>query len=486
MTNFRKPLGFPIYQKTIALRFLGMALFALVWLAFGVSTAQTTNFVLGTSALLVGPSAGSNSVVLGVTPTNATWTATTNATWLHLSLDNQSGEGSTNVIFSYDANPGDTRSGALTIGGQRVIVTQASSRYIQVGMVTTLVLTNVNQNGVAVDPSGNVYIGVYFSNALTEWKVTNNEVSILAPSGLSGAEGVALDRAGNVYVADYIGNSVKEWEASSGNVITLVSSGLSGPEGVAVDGAGNVYIADTGGHALKEWIAATSNVITLVSQPSSQFTKVAVDVAGNVYVADFAEQTIYEWSSANKSFNGLVANLTGVVGVAVDGSGNVYSTDYNLGAIRKWTAASGTVSTLVSSGLYQPESVAVDGAGNVYIADTWNNAVKELPYAFVDPSPKVEGMVAGTDSLSPVLSPSENLLPPFYPVSDEPWLSITNVTNGVVTFSFSATTASRVGHITLLGQTISIYQSSGNSFVTLGTTNRLEGPAAGSDSVVLL
>ena len=35
------------------------------------------------------------------------------------------------------------------------------------------------------------------------------------------------------------------------------------------------------------------------------------------------------------------------------------------------------VTTLVSSGLNEPEGVAVDGAGNVYIADTGDNAIKE-------------------------------------------------------------------------------------------------------------
>ena len=63
----------------------------------------------------------------------------TNATWLHLSPANQSGTGSTNVIFSYDANPGATRSDTLTIAGQTLTVTQAGSTYVAAGPVTTLV-----------------------------------------------------------------------------------------------------------------------------------------------------------------------------------------------------------------------------------------------------------------------------------------------------------------------------------------------------------
>ena len=56
-----------------------------------------------------------------------------------LAAANQSGTGSTNVVFSYDANPGATRTGTLTIAGQTLTVTQAGSTYVAAGPVTTLV-----------------------------------------------------------------------------------------------------------------------------------------------------------------------------------------------------------------------------------------------------------------------------------------------------------------------------------------------------------
>ena len=100
--------------------------------------------------------------------------------------------------------------------------------------------------------------------------------------------------------------------------------------------------------------------------------------------------------------------------------------------------------------------MAVDGAGNVYIADTYNSAIKELPRAFVNPAAFTEGVAAGSDSLPVVLPAAQNLSGPFAPTSDQPWLTITGVTNGVVSFSFTANTtaATRTANITLLGQTI--------------------------------
>ena len=392
---------------------------ALAWLAFNATQATATTYALGTTALLVGPGAGTNSVVLAVTPATAAWTATTSATWLHLNSANQSGTGSTNVVFSYDANPGATRSNTLTIAGQTLTVTQAGSTYVAAGPVTTVV------------------------------------------SGLNNPYGVAVDGAGDVYFSDTFHDAIKKWTAANSNVITLVSSGLSYAVGVAVDGAGNVYIADSGIHAILQWTAANSNVTTLVSAGLSFPAGVAVDGLGNVYIADDFNSAIKEWTVANSNVTTLgCSGLNWPYGVAVDGAGNVYIADSGNSAIKEWTAANSNVTTLVSSGLRGPYGVAVDGAGNVYIADTMNNAIKELPCAFVDPTPRLENGSAGSDSLPVVLPVTANLLPPFNPTSDQPWLTIRGIASGVVSFSFAAnpTSASRTAHITVLGQTIPVTQ----------------------------
>jgi hypothetical protein len=182
------------------------------------------SYSLGKTSILVGPTAGSNSVVLAVFPFLGAWMASTNATWLHLSPANQSGLGSTNVVFSYDANPSATRSATLAIAGQTLTVTQVGSTYVAARPVTTLA-------------SSTVY----------------------TPDGL------AVDGAGNVYFADNGDNALKKWTAANDTLTTLVSSGLQLPNGVTVDGAGNVYIADSGDSAIKEWTPVNSNVTTLVS-----------------------------------------------------------------------------------------------------------------------------------------------------------------------------------------------------------------------------
>ena len=215
------------------------------FLLLAVPTAHATTYALGTPAILVGPSASSSSVVLAVSPPTGVWTASTNAAWLHLADSFQSGTGSTNVIFSFDANPGATRAGTLTIAGQTLTITQAGSTYIAGQTMNTLVSSGLNQpRGVAVDNAGNVFIADSSNNAIKKWTPTNHALATLVSSGLNGPYSVAVDGPGNVYIADTGNTAIKEWIAASSTVTTLVSTGLYAPSGVAVDGAGNVYIAD--------------------------------------------------------------------------------------------------------------------------------------------------------------------------------------------------------------------------------------------------
>ena len=428
-----------------------------------ISVIVGPSFALGTTNLYEGPAAGSDSVVLAVTPNSGMWTATTNAPWLHLSPIALSGTGSTNVVFSFDANPGATRSGTLTIAGQTLTVTQAGSTYVQTGPVSSLVSSGLSgPYGVAVDAAGNVYIADAYDNTIKEWTVTNNTVTTLVSSGLNRPQGVAVDGAGNVYVADTFSSAIKEWTAANNTVTTLVSSGLNRPQGVAVDGAGNVYIADTFNSAVKQWIATSSNLVTLVSSGLDFPVGVAVDKAGNVYIADTGNSAIKEWTAAGHTVSTLLSLGLGYPsGVAVDGSGNVYFADADNLVIEKWTAASNTVMTLMSSGLNDPSGVAVGGSDNVYFSDAYNRTVRELPYAFVDPKAKLEGPAAGSDVLPVVLPATANLLGQFAPISDQAWLNITGITNGVVSFAFGANTGrtNRTAYITLLSQPISITQA---------------------------
>jgi sugar lactone lactonase YvrE len=422
---------------------------------------EVTFQALGASSLLVGSAGGSSSVELTY---GGAWTATSNASFLNVSAGSASGAGNAVVAFTCDPFTGTgTRTGTLTIAGFTVTVTQAGTNYIGPGPVTTLVSSGLNNPyGVAVDGSGNVYTADYNNNAIKEWSASTQQLTTLA-SGLNDPSGLAVDGSGNVYFADSGNHAIKEWSASTQQVTTL-APGLNDPSGVAVDGSGNVYFADSGNGEIYEWSASTRQVTVLVSSGLSTPGGVAVDSSGNVYIADAGNQAIYEWSATTEQVTTLVSSgLNRPVGMAVDGSGNVYFADSRNNAIKEWSASTQQVSTLPPSGLNDPYGVAVDGSGNVYFADSGNNAIKEMPNAWVGPAGGLtEPASAGSDMLLPVISLSSvSLTGVFAPTSNQSWLTIGTIANGVTNFSFTAntTTSTRSANITELGQQITVTQN---------------------------
>jgi sugar lactone lactonase YvrE len=422
-----------------------------------------------------GPAAGGDSVVVAA---GGAWEATANASWLHTA---SSGTGSGLATFTFDANPGGTRSGTLTIAGLTLTVTQAGSTYVPANSLTTLVSSGLSfPFGVAVDGAGNLFIADTGNGAIKEWHAATGTVTTLV-SGLSGPTGVAVDGVGNVFITDTGNDAVKEWNAATGTVTTLVSSGLSGPTGVAVDGAGDVFIADESNSALKKWHAATGTVSTLffgLIVPAG----VAVDGAGKVFITDIRSNALWEWHAATGGVSNLISSgLNDLFGVAVDAAGNVFIADGGNHAVQEWHAATGTVSTLVS-GLNLPRGVAVDAAGNVFIADARNNAIQVLPRAFVPGGALSEGAAAGSDALLPVLPTTQPLTGPFAPSSDQGWLTIDSVADGVVHFSFTANpdAAPRTAHLTVLGRQASVTQAGAAAATYFRVTPSADSVVAGT------
>ena len=411
---------------------------------------------LGTNSLLVGSAGGSSSVVLAY---DGVWTATSNDSFLHISAGSASATGGAVVVFTYDAFTGTgSRTGTLTIAGLTVTVTQAGTNYSgPLGSNPLLTLASLpGALSVAADGSGNVYFSAFYSAFIDEWNASTQVTTPISP--LVYPYDIALDSSGNIYMTSWSGNIVAEWNALTQQTTTLVSSGLGGPTGIAVDSSGNVYIADTVDDAIKEWSASTQQVTTLVSSGLNWPEGAAVDGLGNVYIADSDNGAVKEWNVATQQMTTLVSSgLNYPDALAVDGSGNVYIADFQ--TIKEWSPSTQQV-TLLSSRLSSPSGVAVDASGNVYVANYGFNDVIEIPYAFVGPAGLTEPAAAGTDSLLPVLPAAAPLTGVYAPTSDQSWLTIGTVANGVVSFSFTANTSTtRVAHISLLGQQITVMQN---------------------------
>ncbi|MDD8027348.1 MAG: SBBP repeat-containing protein, partial [Acidobacteriota bacterium] len=267
-------------------------------------------------------------------------------------------------------------------------------------------------NGIAVDGSGNVYVGGY---SYASWGASPIRAytsgtdafaakldsggnltwnTFLGGSGDDYGKGIAVDVIGNVYVG---GESYATWGTSpiraytsmtdafaakldsAGNLTWNTFLGGSAEDrglGIAVDGSGNVCV---GGYSTSTW--GTSPIRAYYGSSYDAFAA-KLDSGGNL-----------TWNT----FLGGSGNDFGFC-IAVDGSGNVYVGGYSGAAwgtapIRAYTSmadafaakldSSGTLNWntfLGGSGDDYSKGIAVDGSGNVYVGGysgvTWGSPIR--------------------------------------------------------------------------------------------------------------
>ena len=227
-------------------------------------------------------------------------------------------------------------------------------------------------NGVAVDTSGNIYAasggnGVY---------IYNNAGTLIKTIGISGdhnnVSGVAVDASGNVYVSDIGWGEVMIFD-NNGILVKSIEYGVNiAPVGVALDANGNIYVGDT--NIFNPGVRVfdkTGTFLTSIASPDvGQFSipdGVAVASNGNFYVAD---SKLHVFDNKGKLLEiGNLRSVDGFGGVAVDTNGSIYVTDiWNLQVFDD----QGIFVRSIAMPGYEPEAVgvAVDGIGNIYVTDS--------------------------------------------------------------------------------------------------------------------
>lgn len=139
---------------------------------------------------------------------------------------------------------------------------------VSTGIISTFATGFNFPMGIGVDSSGNFYVGNYMDQTIK--KITSGgTVSTFAGSGTAGfndatgtsavfnyPSGIAVDSSGNVYVGDETNQRIRKITPSA-VVTTFAGTGGTGsnegagtsatfnyPEGIAIDSSGNIYVAD--------------------------------------------------------------------------------------------------------------------------------------------------------------------------------------------------------------------------------------------------
>lgn len=270
-----------------------------------------------------------------------------------------------------------------------------------------------NSQGLALSPSGTLYIVDYYNNRV-RLVDGNLHMQTFAGAGggcpgqtdaigdgcpaalatLNGPSGIAFDASGNAYITEYgfvsnITPRIRMVSAANGIITTFAGTGVQGysgdggqatsatfeePTSLAVDTTGNVYIVDLAASVVR-MIDTNHKITTIVGGGSGCSGQ--TDSVGDGCPATSA--TLYD-----------------PYGITVDSTGNMYVADTNNNRIRRIDAGTGIITTVAGTGvqgfsgdngpataaeLSYPEQVVVDAKGNLYITDSFNIRVRKVDTA---------------------------------------------------------------------------------------------------------
>jgi len=307
---------------------------------------------------------------------------------------------------------------------------------------------------VAVDTSGNVYFADQYNCVVRKVDTTKTITTVAGTAGSCGSsgdggkgtaaqvnypQGVALDSSGNLFIGDtnncvvrkvilstniistYAGNHTCGYAGDSGQA---TSAELYSPSAVAADSSGNLFIADSVNCVIREVTKATGKISTVAGNHTCGFSGdggVATSAEMNqmfgltvngttVTFADYYNQRIRQFTvggnintvagtgsacagTCGEGGAATSAQLYYPIGVATTTGGTIYIGNNNNYVVDSFTVGgilnlvagnhSYNVETLFSGApatgvvLNYPFGIWDDSSGNVYIADSHNFMVRE-------------------------------------------------------------------------------------------------------------
>ncbi len=99
--------------------------------------------------------------------------------------------------------------------------------------------------GLAIDKSGNLYVGDDLQNAVWEVPKGSTTPSKLSLNGLDDPVGVAIDSSNNLWVANNVNSTVLGFHLGDSSAFATITSGLSGPYSIAFEKTGTLFVGNS-------------------------------------------------------------------------------------------------------------------------------------------------------------------------------------------------------------------------------------------------
>ena len=271
-------------------------------------------------------------------------------------------------------------------------------------------------NGVAIDSSGNLYIADASNNRIRKVDHVSGVITTVAGNGTAGFDedndlataamldapkSIAVDSSGNLYIGDTGNNRIREVDYVSGVITTVAGNGTAGfdgdndlataamldaPNGVAIDGSGNLYVADTGNNRIREINLSTGMIDTLAGSsggyggddgppPAAHLScpgGVALDCNGNLFVADAGDNRIRELDPGAVAFVTVIPQVTTATTLSAasstSGQGVTFAVTATVTAVP--IVNEGSVAFYDLTTRTELATVAVDGTGRACYTST--------------------------------------------------------------------------------------------------------------------
>lgn len=284
-------------------------------------------------------------------------------------------------------------------GNGSVWMTSGYSSLVKVSSAGTILSGSAGFTGgglylpeqIAIDTADSLWAANYTGVVS---KFSSDGVALSGPSGFSGGglqpsyvlTGIAIDPSGNVWIPSnglfVLSNSGTPISPSGG----LNDGGKYGGE-ISIDGAGNLWLANANDNAIHKFSAlgarlSPANGFTGVLVDSPQ--RIAIDHEGHVWTT-----SLYHWAHLTEldGSGGVISPPSGYTygtlsptELSLDGDGNVwtisnhYPSCYCLAEISNAGVLKSPDAGFQRSDMPHPSGIAIDGSGDVWITNTQSPA----------------------------------------------------------------------------------------------------------------